>query len=80
MVCVRGSCTVLADDGINRIEVNLDSTSKGIYFPPMTWGVQYKYSSDALLLVFASHSYDEKDYIRSYSQFIAMAKELNNES
>jgi UDP-2-acetamido-3-amino-2,3-dideoxy-glucuronate N-acetyltransferase len=80
MVCVRGSCTVLADDGANRVEVSLDSTSKGVYLPPMTWGVQYKYSSDALLLVFASHSYDEKDYIRSYSQFISIAKELKVES
>lgn len=80
MVCVRGSCAVLADDGSNRVEVSLDSPSKGIYLPPMIWGVQYKYTSDALLLVFASDSYDEKDYIRSYSQFITMSKEFKDKS
>jgi UDP-2-acetamido-3-amino-2,3-dideoxy-glucuronate N-acetyltransferase len=41
----------------------------GIYLPPMIWGIQYKYSSDAALLVFASHHYDNADYIRDYSEF-----------
>ena len=58
LICVRGSCAVLADDGVNRTEVLLDSIGKGIYLPPMIWGVQYKYSDDAVLLVFASHHYD----------------------
>jgi acetyltransferase-like isoleucine patch superfamily enzyme len=76
LICVRGSCSVLADDGVNRIEVVLDSPNKGIYLPPMVWGVQYKYSKDALLLVFASHHYDESDYIRDYEQFIAAVKKI----
>lgn len=70
LICVRGSCAVLADDGVNRTEVMLDSPDKGIYLPPMVWGVQYKYSEDALLLVFASHHYDGSDYIRNYSEFL----------
>lgn len=70
LICVRGSCTVLADDGVNRTEVLLSAPDQGIYLPPMTWGVQYKYSADALLLVFASHHYDEADYIRDYDEFL----------
>lgn len=70
LICIRGSCSVLADDGLNRTEVHLDSPDKGIYLPPMIWGVQYKYSEDAVLLVFASHNYDAVDYIRSYSEFL----------
>lgn len=73
LICVRGSCSVLADDGINRIEVSLDSPDKGIYIPPLVWGVQYKYSEDAILLVFASHHYDSEDYIRDYSEFLELA-------
>lgn len=69
LICVRGSCAVLADDGANRTEIILDSPDKGIYLPPMVWGVQYKYSADAVLLVFASHHYDATDYIRNYSEF-----------
>lgn len=75
LICVRGRCAVLADDGENRIEVTLDSPEKGIYLPPMTWGVQYKYSQDAVLLVFASHQYDAEDYIRNYSDFINAVKQ-----
>jgi hypothetical protein len=75
LICVRGSCALLADDGVNRTEVLLDSPDKGIYLPPMVWGVQYKYSEDAVLLVFASHHYDQADYIRNYLEFI---KEVRN--
>lgn len=74
LICVRGSCTVLADDGVNRTEVLLDSPDKGVYLPPMVWGVQYKYSEDALLLVFASHHYDAADYIRDYDQFVSAVR------
>jgi acetyltransferase-like isoleucine patch superfamily enzyme/dTDP-4-dehydrorhamnose 3,5-epimerase-like enzyme len=70
LICIRGSCSVLADDGTNRTEVLLDAPDKGIYLPPMIWGVQYKYSADATLLVFASHNYEAADYIRSYSEFL----------
>ena len=72
LICVRGSCAVVADDGTRRAEVTLDAPNRGIYLPPMTWGVQYKYSNDALLLVFASHPYDASDYIRDYSDFLAL--------
>ena len=77
LICVRGSCSVLADDGFNRTEVSLDSPNKGVYLPPMVWGVQYKYSEDALLLVFASHHYDAADYIRNYSEFLNEVASLN---
>jgi len=74
LICVRGSCAVVADDGVKRFEIDLDTPSKGLYLPPMTWGIQYKYTPDALLLVFASHHYDAGDYIRNYDQFLAEVK------
>lgn len=69
LICVRGSCAVVADDGTNRQEFLLDRPDVGIHLPPRVWGIQYKYSSDATLLVFASHYYDSADYIRDYSEF-----------
>jgi UDP-2-acetamido-3-amino-2,3-dideoxy-glucuronate N-acetyltransferase len=71
LICTNGSCSVVADDGINRQEFLLNSPELGLYLPPMTWGIQYKYTDDAVLLVFASHSYDETDYIRDYSEFLS---------
>lgn len=70
LICVKGSCAVVVDDGNSRCEVLLDSPDKGIYLPPLTWGIHYKYSSDAILLVFASHPYEAEDYIRNYAEFV----------
>ncbi|MCO4857054.1 WxcM-like domain-containing protein [Herbaspirillum sp. WGmk3] len=72
LICVRGRCAVVADDGTSRQEVMLDSPATGVYLPPMTWGIQYKYSEDAILLVFASDYYDASDYIRDYDEFLAL--------
>lgn len=72
LICVKGSCTVVADDGKCRREFLLDRPNLGVYLPAMTWGTQYKYSSDAVLLVFASDYYNPDDYIRDYSEFEAL--------
>ena len=37
----------------------------------MVWRTQYKFSADAVLLVFASHPYDPADYIRDFEEFLA---------
>lgn len=71
LICVSGSCDILLDDGITRSNVTLSQPSTGLYIPPMTWATQYNHTNNAVLLVFASHKYDEKDYIRSYDQFLA---------
>jgi acetyltransferase-like isoleucine patch superfamily enzyme len=70
MICLKGSCSVVLDDGANRDEIVLDSPSIGLYMPSMIWGIQYKYTSDAVLLVLASGIYDADDYIRDYALFI----------
>ncbi|MDF9787841.1 sugar 3,4-ketoisomerase [Polynucleobacter sphagniphilus] len=72
LLCLRGSVVAVADDGVQREEFQLNRPDCGLYMPPMTWGTQYKYSPDALLLVFASHLYDSSDYIRDYAEFISL--------
>ncbi|MEO8077503.1 MAG: WxcM-like domain-containing protein [Acidobacteriota bacterium] len=71
LVCARGSLSVVVDDGTASEEIVLDGPHLGLYVPPMIWAVQYKYSADALLLVFASDPYDPGDYIRDYDEFLA---------
>jgi len=70
LVCVHGSCQALVDDGTQRAEVTLDDPTVGLYMPAMIWGTQYRYSQDAILLVFASREYDPADYIREYPAFL----------
>jgi UDP-2-acetamido-3-amino-2,3-dideoxy-glucuronate N-acetyltransferase len=74
LICVHGRCHVVADDGANRQEFVLDAPSTGLHLPPMVWATQYKYSSDAVLLVLASNWYDPESYIRDYSQFLEIVK------
>lgn len=78
LICVKGSCSVVVDDGVWRQEVLLDQPNLGVYLPPLTWGIQYKYSPDAVLLVFASHHYEAKDYIRNYEEFLSVIEAKNN--
>ena len=74
LVCLKGSCSVVLDDGKNRNEVVLDRPDLGLYLPPMVWGIQYKYTPEAILMVLVSDVYDADDYIRDYDLFI---KEVN---
>jgi UDP-2-acetamido-3-amino-2,3-dideoxy-glucuronate N-acetyltransferase len=74
LICTRGSVSVVADDGVKRTEVLLDAPERGLHLPPMVWGVQYKYSPDAVLLVFASDYYEPDDYIRDYGEFIKITQ------
>ncbi len=71
LIAVRGSCAVVADDGERRQEFLLDAPELGLYLPPMVWSIQYKYTPDAALLVYASHPYDAADYIRDYDTWLA---------
>ncbi|MFG6413880.1 WxcM-like domain-containing protein [Roseateles sp. DC23W] len=75
LVCVKGSLSVVLDDGQLRDEVLLDSPLLGLHIPPMVWGIQYRFSADAVLLVLASDPYDPADYIRSYDDYLAAVTE-----
>ena len=73
LICVHGSCNVIADDGRAREEIVLDNPAKGLHLPPMVWGVQYNNTPATVLLAFASQSYDAGDYIREYGDFLHLA-------
>lgn len=73
-VCLKGDCALVVDDGQQRQELLLDSPASGVHVEPLVWGIQYKFSSDALLLVLASDKYDPADYIRDYDEFERLLK------
>lgn len=74
LICVKGNCSVVTDDGVNRQEFLLNKPELGLHLPPMVWGIQYKHSADAVLLVLASHGYDSADYIRNYGEFLDLVR------
>lgn len=72
LICIKGSLSVMLDDGSRREEISLDHPNLALYIPPMIWAVEYKYSPDSVLLVLASGEYDAADYIRDYETFIQL--------
>lgn len=74
LVCLNGSAHVVVDDGHSNREICLDAPDKGLYIPTMIWGIQYKFSKDAILMVMASHAYNPEEYIRDYDAFTGEVK------
>jgi acetyltransferase-like isoleucine patch superfamily enzyme len=72
LMCVAGSLSVRIDDGTQQQECILDRPEVGLYIPPLVWAAQYRYSANAALVVFASHSYAAADYIRDYEEYLGM--------
>ena len=74
LVCVNGSVCVVVDDGARREQYTLDSPDVGLHVPPRVWATQYRYSPDAVLLVYASERYDPDDYVRDYGAFLELVQ------
>jgi len=70
-IAVSGSCTVLLDDGEQRIEVKLDRPDQALPLPPMIWHEMHDFSPGAVVMLVVDELYDEGDYIRSYDDFRA---------
>ena len=70
LICVRGECSVVLDNGESRSEVRLDRPNIGLHIPPMIWATEYKFTPDAALFVLASDIYMADDYIRNYADYL----------
>jgi UDP-2-acetamido-3-amino-2,3-dideoxy-glucuronate N-acetyltransferase len=70
LIALHGELSIVVDDGKQRKEVRLDNQSVGLYLPAGIWGIQYKFSKDAVLAVYTSHPYQSDDYIREYGEFL----------
>jgi len=70
IVCISGSCEFIFDNGKKREKVYLNSPTVGFYIKNMVWNEFSNFSDDCIVLVFASHEYDESEYIKNYDEFI----------
>ena len=62
------------DDGKVKKTVMLNQPFRGLHIPPGIWASEVNFSSGAICLVMASHTYDESDYIRDYDLFLKEKK------
>ena len=72
LICIHGSCKVLLDNGTEKKIVSLEKPYEGLYIANNMWREMYDFSEDAVLMVLASESYKEEDYIRDYNEFLRM--------
>ncbi|HEX3774310.1 MAG TPA: FdtA/QdtA family cupin domain-containing protein [Polyangiaceae bacterium] len=72
LVCVRGAIEVLCDDGREKRRVELTSSDKLLYVPPMIWASETYRTEDTVLVVLADLPYDNADYLRDYAEYLAL--------
>lgn len=76
VVCVKGSCRFVLDDGEVKEDLLLNSPQQGLYIGHNLWREMHDFSDDCVLLVVASDHYNEDDYIRNYDEFLTL---VNND-
>lgn len=75
IVAASGAFEVELRDGVNIRKVLLNRPYNGLYVPPGIWAQEQGFSSGTVCLVFASHSFEECDYIRDFSAYKAYIHE-----
>lgn len=70
---VNGRCRMTLDDGQDKQIVELTENGPGLVVGAWIWHELYEFSPDAAILVIASTTYSEADYIRDYDVFLAEA-------
>jgi dTDP-4-dehydrorhamnose 3,5-epimerase-like enzyme len=71
IIAVSGSFDIELDDGREKKIISLNRSFQGLYVCPMIWREISNFSSGSVCMVLASNLYDENDYYRDYSQFLA---------
>lgn len=75
IVAASGAFEVELRDGADTRKILLNRPYNGLYVPPGIWAQEQGFSSGSVCLVFASHCFDESDYIRDYQAYEAYIHE-----
>ena len=75
LFALSGSIVVTLESARGKLDVfKLDNPNTGLYLPPNVWRTM-QYGQQSVQLALASTEYDEKDYIRSYPEFLKVWQE-----
>ncbi len=72
---IEGGCEVEIDDGKKKQVVQLRGKSQALLLPARVWRTLRKFDEKTILLIIADQEYDERDYIRSYEEFLSVLAE-----
>lgn len=74
IVAISGAFEVIVDDGQHKKTFQLNRSYYGLYVPTGLWREMRNFSTNSLALEFGSIHYDEKDYVRSYNDFLKLKR------
>ncbi len=74
MLCVHGAFDIECADGIEQRTFSLDRRNTALLVPPTIWSTVIARKNDSVLAVLCDRLYEEHDYIRDQSQFLAFRK------
>lgn len=72
IIALSGSFDVVVDDGNSKKVFKLNRSYYGLYIPKGIWREINNFSTNSLVLEFASTKYDSNDYIRNYNEYAQM--------
>ena len=79
IIALSGSFDVVVDDGIKKETFTLNRSYYGLYIPKGYWRQMKNFSTNSFVVVLASTTFDEKDYIRDYNDFTNYKKSIVDE-
>jgi hypothetical protein len=72
IIALSGSFDIVLKDGQHEIKYTLNRSYYGLYIPKMIWRHFENFSTNSLAILIANKVYDEKEYIRDFSQYQKM--------
>lgn len=69
-LCLNKTIEVKFDDGTQKRKVLLQNNQIGVLVPPKIWSSQVYLDNDSIMAVFCNLKFDEKEYLRNYSDFL----------
>ena len=72
IIALSGSFDIVLKDGQHEIKYTLNRSYYGLYIPKMIWRHFENFSTNSLAILIANKVYDEKEYIRDFSEYQKM--------
>lgn len=77
LICVSGSITASVSDGEITEQFQLSADGPALWMKNLVWGEQKFNEDGSTLLVLASNSFEEEDYIRDFEAFLALRQKTS---
>jgi oxalate decarboxylase/phosphoglucose isomerase-like protein (cupin superfamily) len=74
IVAISGSFDVILHDGKAEKKFSLNRSYYGLYVPKLVFRRIENFSTNSLALILSSTTYNEKDYIRDFDEFLTFIK------